>query len=99
MVQACYDRRLYVCSWFAGRADTNNDLNGLSVSHLFQDILQVRCSFSAGQEYKIKNDVTVHKMLHLLGDLIYRTGLCLQNQLTNLQTRPNRCILNGKRQK
>lgn len=71
VVEAWCDRRLYVWSWFSGRAGTNNDLNVLSVSPLIQDILQGRFEFSTGVEYKIGEDGTVRKMLYLLGDGIY----------------------------
>lgn len=65
------DRKLYLWSWFAGRAGTNNDLNVLAVSPLVQDIVRGKFKFSLTDEYSLIGGGVPRKRLYFLGDGIY----------------------------
>lgn len=71
VVEAWCDRSLYIWSWFAGRAGTNNDLNVLAVSPLMSEILRGDFAFEVEEPYKISENGSVRKQLYFLGDGIY----------------------------
>lgn len=71
VVEAWCDRTLYIWSWFAGRAGTNNDLNVLAVSPLMRKILRGEFLFQLKDSYKITADGSERRQLYFLGDGIY----------------------------
>ena len=71
VVEAWCDRDLYIWSWFAGRAGTNNDLNVLAVSPLIQSILRGDYLFRLEEGFKLTEKGPERTQLYLLGDGIY----------------------------
>lgn len=59
---------MYVWSWIAGRADTNNDINVLAVFPMVQEIFSGKLLFKIEDGYKIKGSRTTRRILYLLGD-------------------------------
>ena len=67
------DHDLYCWSWFSGRPGTNNDLNVLARSPLFQNIFSEQFSLSVTDGYNINQHGMPHHLLYFLGDGIYPT--------------------------
>lgn len=74
VAEALCDPMLYIWSWFSGMAGTNNDLNVLNSSPLFQDIINNAFSFTIAVKYKIIQGIGEESSLpYFLVDGIYRT--------------------------
>lgn len=65
------DHDLYCWSWFSGRPGTNNDLNVLARSPLFQRIFSEHFDITVSDGYHIEETKPPHHLLYLLGDGIY----------------------------
>lgn len=72
MVEAWCNRNLYIWSWFAGRAKTNNDLNVLAVSPLMRGIIRRYFRLMLDDSYKITDQGPERKQLYFMGNGIYQ---------------------------
>ena len=72
VAEAWVDHRLYIWSWFCGMPGTNNDLNVLNASPLFQDIMNNAFCFSIPGSYKIVQGISTERTVpYFLADGIY----------------------------
>jgi hypothetical protein len=69
--EAWADHDLYCWHWNVGRPGTNNDINVLTRSRLFKDIITGRFQFKLTEDYEIIPNGRQWKYLYLLTDGIY----------------------------
>lgn len=65
------DHDRYIWHWFAGRPGTNNDLNVMAHSPLFQKIFNNRLPFISPSGFSVVPNRPKHFVRYLLGDGIY----------------------------